>query len=116
MASTTSNKYGKISVSDRAVALCALHAARGCYGVVAVVAKNIWDKIACFFKGQHETRGVKVASVDNRIFIELFVILKEGVREEAVVDSLCSVVTYAVEDFTGMLVKSVKVKVLGTRK
>ena len=115
MAATTSNKYGKIVVSDRAIALCALHAARECYGVVALVAKNVFDKIVSFFKGNHETRGVKVASVDNRIFIELFVLLKEGVRGEAVVDSLRSVVTYAVETFTGMLVKSVKVHVLGTR-
>ena len=115
MAATTSNKYGKIFVSDRAVALCALHAARECYGVVALVAKNVFDKIFSFFKGNHETRGVKVASVENRIFIELFVLLKEGVREEAVVDSLRSVVKYAVETFTGMLVKSVKVHVLGMR-
>ncbi len=115
MAVSTSNKYGKIFVSDQAVALCALHAARECYGVVALVAKNLFDKILSFFKGRHNTRGVKIETVDNRIFIHLFVILKEGVREEAVVDSLRSTVTYSVERFTGMRVKNVNVKVLGTR-
>ena len=115
MAVTTSNKYGKIFVSDQAVALCALHAAQECYGVVALVAKNVIDKVVSFFKGRHNTRGVKICAVDNRIFISLFVILKEGVREEAVIDSLRSVVTYSVENFTGMRVKSVVVKVLGKR-
>ena len=115
MAVSTSNKYGKIFVSDQAVALCALHAARECYGVVALVAKNVLDKILSFFKGRHNTRGIKIETVDNRIFIQLFVILKEGVREEAVVDSLRSTVTYSVERFTGMRVKNVNVKVLGTR-
>ena len=115
MAVTTSNKYGKIIVSDQAVALCALRAARECYGVVALVAKNVLDKIISFFKGRHNTRGVKVIALDNRIFIELNVILKEGVREGAVLDSLRSVVTYSVEQFTGRRVKNVAVNVLGTR-
>ena len=115
MAVTTSNKYGKIIVSDQAVALCALHAARECYGVVALVAKNVFDKIISFFKKRHNTRGIKISTVDNRIFIKLYVILKEGVREGAVVESLRSIVTYSVENFTGMRVKNVEVKVLGTR-
>ena len=115
MSVTTSNKYGKIFVSDQAVALCALHAAEECYGVVALVAKNVWDKIDSFFKKRHNTRGVKVATVDDCIFISLYVILKEGVKEEAVLESLCSVVTYSVERFTGMRVKNVTVKVVGTR-
>ena len=115
MAVTTSNKYGKIFVSDQAVALCALHAAEECYGVVALVAKSVWDKMISFFKGRHPTRGVKVFTEDNRIFISLYVILKEGVREDAVIDSLRSVVTYSVERFTGMLVKNVTVYVVGRR-
>ena len=115
MAVTTSNKYGKIVVSDQAVALCALHAAEECYGVVALVAKSVWYKMVSFFKGRHDTRGVSVLTEDNRIYISLNVILKKGVREEAVIDSLRSVVTYSVERFTGMLVKSVTVHVVGTR-
>ena len=115
MSVTTSNKYGKIYVSDQAVALCALHAAEECYGVVALVAKNVFDKIVSFFKRRHNTRGVKIFTEDNRIFISLYVILKEGVKAEAVIDSLRSVVTYSVERFTGMRVKNVTVKVLGTR-
>ena len=115
MAVTTSNKYGKIFVSDQAVALCALNAARECYGVVALVAKNVFDKIVSFFQRRHNTRGIKISTIDNRIFIKLFVILKEGVREGAVVESLQSIVTYSVERFTGMRVKNVSVKVLGTR-
>lgn len=115
MAVTTSNKYGKIFVSDQAVALCALHAARECYGVVALVAKNPIDKLISFLKRRHSTRGIRISTIDNRIFIKLYVILKEGVREGAVVDSLRSMVTYSVERFTGMRVKNVDVKVLGTR-
>lgn len=115
MAVMTSNKYGKIIVSDEAVAMCAWHAASECYGVVELVSKGFTDSFTSLFKANSKIKGIKVATSDNRIFIDIFVILKAGVSANAVAESLRSVVTYSVEAFTGMRVKQVKVNVLGTK-
>ena len=115
MAVMTSNKYGKIVVSDEAVAMCARRAASECYGVVELASKGFAGNFSSLFKSSTKTKGIKVTTVDNRIFIDVFVVLKEGVSAEAVSDSLRSVVTYSVEAFTGMRVKQVNVNVVGTK-
>ena len=67
------------------------------------------------FKKKSLNRGVKVLTVDNKIYIDLYVILKYGVSINAVAESLKSSVKYSVEKFTGMIVDSVNVNVLGVR-
>ena len=53
--------------------------------------------------------------MDNRIFVELYVILKDGVNRDAVTESLRSSVEYNVEHMTGMRVKSVDIHVVGVK-
>ena len=113
MAVKTSNKYGKITVSDEAVAMCAYHAASECYGVAALVSRGL-SSITSLLGKNKNTRGIRVTTVDSKIFIDVFVILKEGVLVDAVIDSLRSVVTYSVESFTGMRVINVNVNVVAT--
>lgn len=115
MAVTTSNKYGKITVSDEAVAMCAYHAASECYGVAELVSKGFAKSIASLFRKNKHAVGIRVRTLDNKIFIEISVLLKEGVQADAVTESLRSVVSYSVESFTGMRVMDVKVNVLGTK-
>ena len=45
MSLTTSNKLGKISISDEAVAAVASQAASECYGVVEMVSRRFSDNI-----------------------------------------------------------------------
>lgn len=115
MAVKTSNKYGKITVSDDAVVMIANHVAGECYGVVDLVSRRITDSLARLFRSDSNTKGVKVTCVEHYIYIDLFVILKDGVSTEAVIDTLSNTVKYAVEKFTGMLVKTVNVNVVGVR-
>ena len=116
MAVKTSNKYGKIVISDKAVAMCAYRAASECYGVSKVASNGLKDAISSFFHKNSRVKGIGVTTIDNRIFLEIAVVLKKGVSVDAVSESLRSVVTYSVESFTGMLVKQVKVKVKGSGK
>ena len=113
MAVKTSNKFGKITVSDEAVAMCAYHAASECYGVAELVSRGL-DTITSLFGKNKQTRGIRVTTVGTKILIDLFVKLKEGVQVDAVVESLRSVVTYSVETFTGMRVMGVNVNVIST--
>lgn len=115
MAVVTSNAYGKISIYPESIAIIAGRAALECYGVVDLVAKKLSDNFALLLKKQPTNKGVKILTVDNKIYIDIYVILKYGVSISAVAESLKKAVKYSVEEFTGMIVDSVNVNVLGVR-
>ena len=115
MAVTTTNYYGKIYISDDAIAAIAASAALDCYGVVDLVSKRLSDNFADLFKKQQLGKGVKVITDANRIFIDLFVVLKYGVSISAVAETLKKAVKYRVEEFSGMLVDTVNINVIGVR-
>ena len=49
MSVSTNNIYGKISISDDAIAKVAAHAALDCYGIVELVTRNLKDTITDLF-------------------------------------------------------------------
>ena len=67
------------------------------------------------FKKEPYSRGIKISHIDNRIYIDVYCILKYGVSISAVAESLRKSVKYSVENFTGMLVDAVNVHVVGVR-
>lgn len=115
MSVTTSNYYGKIYISDEAIAAVAASAALECYGTVDLVSKKLSDSFAELFKKQQLGKGVKVITNENRIFIDIFVVLKYGVSVSAVAESLKKAIKYRVEEFSGMIVDTVNVNVVGVR-
>ena len=66
-------------------------------------------------KKQSTSKGVRVLTNGNRIFIELYIIIKYGISINAVGESLKKAVKYNVEKFTGMVVDAVKINVVGVR-
>ena len=54
MSVTTSNYYGKIVISDEAIAAVAASAAIECYGVVDLVSKKLSDNFAEIFKNRYQ--------------------------------------------------------------
>ena len=111
----TKNAYGQISISDEAVAAVAGHAARECYGVVDMVSRRFTDYISELLRKEQRTRGVKVETFGDRIFVDLYVIIKYGVNIAAVSNSLRESVKYNVEKFAGMIVDTVNVNVIGIK-
>jgi len=111
----TNNYYGKITISNGAMAVVAGFAALECYGVVDLVSKNIKDNIIDFIKQQPYSKGIHISNVDNRIIIDIYCILKYGVSLSAVAESLKKSVKYKVENFTGMIVENVNVHVVGVQ-
>ncbi|MBR2349798.1 MAG: Asp23/Gls24 family envelope stress response protein [Clostridia bacterium] len=115
MALTTFNRYGNINISDTAVAVIVSRVARSCYGVVELVSRRLSDSIMVMFNREPLNKGVKIVTMDNRIFVDLYVIIKDGIRREAVIENLKSSIEYNVEHLTGMRVKSVNVHVVGVK-
>ena len=115
MAVTTSNIYGKISISDETIAKVAAHACLECYGIVEMVSRKLSDSLSQLFKKDAGGEGVQVTTSGDRIFIDVFVIIKFGVSISAVAESLKRSVKYKVEQFTGMIVDTVNVNIMGVK-
>lgn len=115
MALITANKYGRITISDEAVAMVASRAASECYGVIELVSRRISDSVLALFNKVSAGKGIRVITADNRIFIDAYIVLKHGVNKEAVSESVASTIKYHVEEFTGMRVKSVDVHIVGVK-
>lgn len=117
MAVSTNNAYGKISISDLAIARVAAHTAAESYGIVEVVSteRRSSKGISKALKNEKWNRGVNVTISNNRIYVDVSVVVKYGVSIDAVADSLKEAVKYKVEAFTGMIVKTVNVNVVGVK-
>ena len=73
------------------------------------------DSLAELLKKDAGGRGVKVTTSGNRIYVDVYVIIKYGVSIGAVADSLREAIKYKVENFTGMIVDTVNVNVIGVK-
>lgn len=118
MSVNTTNGYGRISISEEAIAQIAGHSALECYGIIDLLASRFSDSVAGLFKrGQGQKgkgKGVRVLCNGDRIFIDLYVVMKYGLSIEAVAEALKKSVKYDVEKFTGMIVDTINVNVVDT--
>lgn len=118
MSVNTSNAYGRITITEEAIAQIAGCSALECYGVVElVISKRHAGSFSEIFKKARakESRGVRVMASGDRIFIDINIVLKYGVNIEAVSQSLKKSVKYDVEKFSGMVVDTINVNVLGIK-
>ena len=115
MSVSTSNVYGKISISDAAIAKVAKNATLECYGIVETISRRFTDSLTELIRKQPGGRGIKVVTSGDRIFIDIYVIIKYGVSINAVAESLKEGVKYKVEKFTGMIVDTVNVNIIGVK-
>jgi uncharacterized alkaline shock family protein YloU len=115
MALNTSNLYGKIHVTDDAIRTVAGATALEAYGVYGLHG-NVRELIVgkSINKGTFK-RAVRVDTKDNRIYLEIGVILKYGVSIDAVAEAVRSAIKYNVESFTGMPVECININVLGIK-
>ena len=75
----------------------------------------VTDSVSELFHKQPQGKGVKVTTYGDRIYIDVYVIIKFGVSINAVAESLKEGVKYRVEKFTGMIVDTVNVNIIGVR-
>ena len=115
MAVNTVNSYGKISVTNDSIALVVAHSVLDVYGVVALVTNKFSDSMRELFRRKYKPRGIKITTINDRINIDLQIILKYGVSINAVSDSVKKLVKYNVEQFTGMIVDSISINVVGVK-
>ena len=116
MSVKTNNIYGKIVISDSTITKFVSNVAMDCYGIVELAPRNALDSVFSFLKLGTKAKGVKVHSSGDRIFIDMAIIVKYGISIKAVVEAIKESIKYKVERFTGMLVDTINVKVVGVKE
>lgn len=108
------NPFGRITVSPRAIATIAYHAALESYGVVGLAHKNLVDGLAQALV-KDPTHGVEVHYDGTHIDIDIYVIIEYGTRIKTVAGSVGNTIRYHVEKALGLPVNRVNVHVRGLR-
>ena len=99
---------GRISISPRAIASIASHAAVQSYGIVGMTPKNLVDGIANAVV-RDPSHGVDVHPAEDQLLIDLYVVVEYGTRISSVAQSVKNAVRYQVERALGMPVAAVNV-------
>lgn len=106
--------YGSISVSPRAIATIAYHAAIRSYGVVGLASKNLMDGLTQKLV-KDPTHGIEVDVNEDYIDIDLYVVVQYGTRIKSVATSVANTVRFNVEKALGFPINEVNVHVQGIR-
>ena len=107
-----STEMGDIIIDKDVLAKYAGAATTECIGMASV---NVKDGVTRLLKRENAGRGVNISIVDNKIRIELHIIVAYGVSIRAVSQNVLENVQYKIEEFTGMEVESINVIVEGVR-
>lgn len=106
---------GEILIDNEVLAQYAGASAVECFGVVGMASVNMKDGIVKLLKRDNLSHGVNVTIENNKITIDLHIIVSYGVSISAVADNLISNVKYNVEEFSGIEVKKINIFVEGVR-
>lgn len=109
------NEMGKILVDEDVLAKYAGSAAVECFGVVGMASVNMKDGIVKLLMKDNIRHGVNVTINDNKLYIEMHIIVAYGVSIMTVAENLVDNVKYKVEEFTGMEVGKIVVCVEGVK-
>ena len=109
------NKIGEILIENDVMAKYAGSAAVECFGVVGMASVNVKDGLVKLLKKESISHGVNVNIIENKLKIELHIIVAYGVSIAAVAENLVNNVKYKLEEYTGLTVDKVIVYVEGVR-
>lgn len=115
MSAKLDNKFGNIIIDDNVIASIAGMAAVECYGLVGMASKNATDGLVELLKREHLTKGVKVNTTDEKVIVDLYIIVQFGTKISTVANNIIEKVKYNIENITGMNVDKVNIYVQGVR-
>jgi len=88
-----------------------------CYGVVGMVSRRVKDGLSELLGRDNLKKGVEVEIKDNKVNIELYIMVQYGTKISEVAHNVMDKVKYTLENYLGLkntnvkvIVQSVKVK------
>ncbi|MDR0383783.1 MAG: Asp23/Gls24 family envelope stress response protein [Christensenellaceae bacterium] len=97
MSVSTFNLYGNIIVTNQALQTVAANASLECYGILGVKKVRIWTS-------------------KNKVAVSINVVVSFGVSIDPLLTSIRSAVKYKLENFAGMPVVFINVKIVSIKK
>ncbi|MBE7054445.1 MAG: Asp23/Gls24 family envelope stress response protein [Ruminococcaceae bacterium] len=106
---------GTVDIELDALAKCAGQIATNCYGVVGMAYRSKKDEFASLLKRDSLTKGIKVEVNEDKLNIDIHIIVDYGVNISAISTSIMNNVKYQLGKITGLEIESVDVFVEGFR-
>ena len=106
---------GTIDITRKAIADIAGNAAMECYGLVGMAHKHGKDGLIEILTRDQANKGVGVRIEDDRLIIELYVIVEYAIKISVVAENIIANVKYKVEKQTSLKVKRICVNVVSVR-
>ena len=115
MKNSMDTHMGSIVVDNNVIANYAGNVALECYGVVGMAAVNMRDGFTGLLKKDSISKGIIVSCENNKVTINLHIIVAFGCSIIPVANNLMSEVKYKVEKFAGLDVEHVNVFIEGVK-
>ncbi len=108
-------KRGQVQIKNEVLAKIAGLTAIECYGIVGMAMVNMTSGISKLLMGDNVTKGVSLKVEENKINIDLHIVVQYGVNIKAVTENIISNVTYKLETFSGLKVSHINIFVEDVR-
>ena len=109
------NENGNINYSVEALANIVGVSTMECYGVVGMASKSGKDGLWELIKGESLSKGVKIYNKNDKLMIELYIIVQYGTKISVIANNIIQKTKYNVENYTGLKVSNITVNVQGIR-
>ena len=113
--SSMDTHLGNIEIQNDVIAQYAGAVTTECFGVVGMAGINVRDGLVKLLKLDNLNRGVNVVLNNNKLTLDLHIVVAYGVNIMSVSNNIISDVKYKVEEFTGLEVEKVNVYVEGVK-
>ncbi len=106
---------GGVTVESEVIAKIAGYVAAMSYGVVGMAYRSKSDSVASLLKKDNYTKGIKVTVNDDKISVDIHIIIEYGININVIGKSIIKSVKYQLSHMTGLDVEQVNVCVEGFR-
>lgn len=110
-----SNEHGNVIYADEVISKIVGLATMECYGVVGMVSKSATEGLWELMRIENLAKGVKIEHKDEKLIIELFVMVEYGTKISVISNNIIQKVKYNVENYTGLKVSAITVNVQAVR-
>ncbi len=116
MAVKIKTKFGTVDIDNNVIANVVGGAATDNYGVVGMASQNaIRDNVNDILKIENYFKGVQVHQKDNKLSVDVYIIVSYGTKISEVCKTVQSKVKYNLESMLGVTADSVNVIVQGVQ-
>ena len=111
----TQDALGAIHIANDVLADLAGYSALESYGVVGMATPTVADGVAQLLPRQKLRKGVKIASTDAGVEVDLYVVIEHGTKLTEVSHSLAERVRYTLTNMADVAVGRVDVHVMDVK-